>query len=873
MASAGEESDENPDPRWGLSSDLKHTQDELWVEFFKPAEYWVEALPLGNGRLGAMVYGGVRSELIQLNEDSLWSGGPSDWNNPNAAEVLPQVRNLVWEGQYAAASSLSQKMLGPYTQVYQPLGDLNIDFGETHDYDIDSYHRKLDLDTAVVSVNYVTDGIQYTREAFVTFPHQIIVVRIAGSKERSVSFNVSLNSKLQEDASVVELNRIVLKGRCPQKVDECILHPAEDMKGFDYSKIPPEGQHSKGDQTQGMSFAAILQVCISSEAGKIEPLGQQALKIVEANWVVLLLAASSSFDGPFKHPVESKKDPIADSMQALDSVRQLSYGELLNSHLIDYQRRFRHVSLHLATENTAIKNYGDIFLASRSDFNDFQDHEEMKHAGENMEARTSELINLTDGNVTAVEKPEKYSKDSFLYQKVNPNVQIKMSTQERVVAFAENEDPALVSLLFQFGRYLLLASSRPGSFVANLQGIWNKDLNPPWRCVPHLNINLEMNYWPSETCNLSECHQPLFDLVSSMAMNGNITAKVNYKMGGWVAHHNCDIWVQTAPIGGDPVYALWPMGGAWLCLHLWDHYTFSLDEIFLKEKAFPLLKGCVQFLLDWLVEDNKDVYVTNPATSPEHYFIGPDGNQASILGELDSLVVREVKHIQGRLFPQAIGSDGLVMEWAREFSDPDVHHRHMSHLFGLYPGHSLTLQETPDICQAAARSIIKRGDEGPGWSMAWKIALWARLWNADHAYRLVKRMFTLIDATQTEERLDGGGLYGNLFNAHPPFQIDGNFGFTAAIAELLLQSDGKNIFLLPSLPKEKWAYGLITGLKARGGVTVSIQWEKGILSKAVLQTAPTTTDFQRIHYGWKTVLLQMVPNSTYVVDGDLIVSS
>eukprot|EP00249_Psilotum_nudum_P023259 c28808_g1_i1 orf=394-3039(-) len=803
-------------------------EEELKIVFFEPAEYWVDGLPVGNGKLGAMVWGGVKSELIQLNEDTLWSGGPKNWNNPEAAKLLPKVRKLVWDGRFADASNLSQQMLGPYTQVYQPLGNVKLEFEDSHKhYDKGSYERHLDLHTATVHVKYTVDGVSFERQTFATYPDKVIVVRITASSAKSISFSVVLDSQLTYKTEMMGTNRLTMKGYCPGDI---VPPPSQSN-----NKNIGNGSGAKTEETSklGMSFAAVLEVRISSE-GTLRAQGENMLQVEHVNWALLLIGAASSFDGPFKDPTTSKKNPVLTAVKVLESISQLSHAQLLASHLGDYQTLFHRVSLQLQKPK-----------------------------------RQEEVVR---------------ENDRWKGEKINR----KISTRERVKMFADSEDPSLVSLLFHFGRFLLISSSRQGGFVSNLQGIWNMDLQPAWRCVPHLNINLEMNYWPAEICNLPECHEPLFELVSWLSVNGKTTAKVNYDKGGWVCHHNADIWGQTAPIGGDPVYALWPMGGAWLCLHLWEHYRFSIDEVFLLGQAYPLMRGCAEFLLDWLVEDKElGLWVTNPSTSPEHYFIAPDGNQASvsfatamdmaiihevfsavisaseIIGGIDIPFVEKLKDVKKYLFPPKIGSDGLVMEWAEEFEDPDIHHRHMSHLFGLYPGHTITLQKTPRLCKAATQSIIKRGEIGPGWSMAWKTALWARLWNSERAYAMVKRMFTLINSDETQERFNGGGLYGNLFNAHPPFQIDGNFGFTAAVAEMLLQSDDDNIYILPALPANKWPSGYVSGLRARGDITVGILWKDGELVEVALKLSKKHPVLKKLHYQGRSFCTEIVACSLY----------
>ncbi|KAG0557430.1 hypothetical protein KC19_11G129500 [Ceratodon purpureus] len=831
---------------------MEGSDDELLVESFEPAVNWNEALPLGSGRLGAMVFGGVKSELVQLNEDTLWSGGPRDWNNPKCLETLPTVRKLVMDGKYAEATSEATKMLGPDPQVYQPLGDLKLEFDESHDtYDKESYHRQLDLDTAMTDVNYTIGDVSYLRQAFTSYPHQVFAMRIAGSASGSVSFSVTMDSQLMVGKEVVGSKYITMKGQCPSDGNAAQVESS-----------------SKSSANQGMEFVAVLQVEVFGGTGKLH-IDNQTLRVHQADYVVLYVAASSSFDGPFKDPSLSDKEPTSLAFSTLEKIKGLSYDDLLTAHLADYQPLFQRVSLRLGNhrciegdeqewdQGMVMKREGA--NQGNADFGVQMDNSENVDSGDKDLSSWEHIVPAEIVDSKRVETEIRASGGMDEGASLHKPWKERISTKDRILNYKEDEDPGLVVLLFQFGRYLLIASSRPNTFVANLQGVWNNQLHPAWRACPTLNINLEMNYWPAETCNLAECHLPLFDFLEQLAVTGAATAKVNYGLEGWVCHHNADIWAQSAPVTRDPVWALFPMSGAWICLHLWEHYTFSQDEEFLRKRAYPLFKGCATFFVDWLVEDGKGHLVTNPSTSPEHYFIAPDGQRASvsygstmdmailknlfnavisaakILGEDETELVSKVKASVERLLPPRTGSDGRLLEWVEEFQDPEDTHRHMSHLFGLYPGHSITPQSTPELCDAATKSILKRGEIGPGWSVAWKTALWARLWNSDHAYSMVKRMFNLISADEKEERFDGGGLYSNLFSAHPPFQIDGNFGFTAAVAEMLFQSDETNLYVLPALPLKQWRDGLVTGLRGRGAVTVGIRWIGGKLQEVTVQ--------------------------------------
>ncbi|KAM1106412.1 hypothetical protein ACFX13_003334 [Malus domestica] len=785
----------------------------LKVAFSGPAKHWTDAIPIGNGRLGAMVWGGVASETLQLNEDTLWTGNPGNYTNPKAPEVLTEVRKLVDDGKYVEATEAAVELSGEASAVYQPLGDINLEFGDSHlKYDEETYSRELDLDTATARIQYSVGDVEYTREHFSSYPNQVIVTKISASKPGSLSFTVSLDSKLQHNSNVNGNNQIILQGSCP-------------------------------GNPNGILFSAVLDLQISDGSGAIHVLDDNKLRVEDSDWAVLLLVASSSFDGPFTKPSDSKRDPTSESLTALNSIRNFSYSDLYAHHLDNYQNLFHRVSLQLSKSSK--NNLGDKTLEAKK--------------------------RMTNLNI-------KGSDDAFI------------STADRVKSFKTDEDPSFVELLFQYGRYLLISCSRVGTQVANLQGIWSKDLYPPWDGAQHLNINLQMNYWPSLPCNLRECQEPLFDYTSSLSINGSKTAKVNYEASGWVVHQVSDIWAKTSPDRGQAVWALWPMGGAWICTHPWEHFTYTMDKDFLKNKAYPLLEGCTSFLLDWLIEGRGGYLETNPSTSPEHMFIAPDGKQASvsysstmdisiiqevfsailsaaeILGKTQDALVGKVREAQSRLPPTKIAKDGSIMEWAQDFEDPDVHHRHVSHLFGLYPGHTITVEKTPDLSKAVDYTLVKRGEEGPGWSTTWKTALWARLHNSQHAYRMVKHLIDLVDPDHESDF--EGGLYSNLFTAHPPFQIDANFGFSAAVAEMLVQSTVKDLYFLPALPRDKWANGCVKGLKARGGVTVNICWKEGDLHEAGLWSKDHNTT-KILHYSGTTVIANISSGRIYTFNRQL----
>ncbi|XP_031480397.1 alpha-L-fucosidase 2-like isoform X2 [Nymphaea colorata] len=728
-------------------------------------------------------------------------------------------------------------------KVYQLLGDIKLEFGDSHvTYATDTYLRELDLETATVRTKYVIEGIEFTREYFSSNPDQVLVTKLSTKKPGSLSFTLYFDSKMHHSSHAKGGGQIIIEGSCPGK------------------RIPPRVYAN--DNPKGIQFSAILDLQIGGEKGVIETIDGKKLKVQDSDWAVLLLSASSSFDGPFVNPADSTKDPAATCLTTINSAKKIPYSEIYARHLEDYQKLFGRVTLQLSKNVKAYKANTPHSTACG-----------LHHLEKNGNAFASK----TSTGLPKSSMPGR--NDSGL-----------VSTADRVKTFKIDEDPSLVTLLFHYGRYLLISCSRPGTQIANLQGIWNKDIEPPWDCAQHLNINLQMNYWPALPCDLSECQEPLFDYISSLAVNGSKTSKVNYETGGWVAHQVSDIWAKTSPDRGNPVWALWQMGGAWLCTHLWEQYTFTLDKAFLEKKAYPLLEGCATFLLDWLLEGPGGYLVTNPSTSPEHEFIAPDGKKASVsysttmdmaiikevfsamesaaevLGRSEDDFIKKIKAASLKLYPTKIARDGSIMEWAQDFEDPDVHHRHLSHLFGLFPGHSISLSKTPDLCKAAVNSLYKRGDEGPGWSTVWKMALWARLHSSEHAYKLIFELIKLVDPDHEADYL--GGVYSNLFTAHPPFQIDANFGFTAAVAEMLVQSTEKDLFLLPALPRDKWGNGCIEGLKARGGVTVNICWKEGELHNATLLVRNHCAT-RRLHYHGTAVTAKLKAGYTYTFSKEL----
>jgi alpha-L-fucosidase 2 len=749
----------------GEFSEEQHMR--LWYE--QPASAWTEALPMGNGRIGAMMYGSVEREHIQFNEETLWTGEPHDYAQEGAHEYLEEIRTLLFEGKQQEAHELAmQKFMSVplHQKEYQPFGDLYIEFPGHGSYT--AYHRELDLEQAICRTRYEVGETRYEREVFISHPDQVLVVHLTTSGRNRLDCAVWMDAAHQQKKTYQEEGGQVLE----------VAVAGGALRGMAQLKVRTNGN--------------------------LEYRGQRLL-ISDASEATIYMTAATNY----VHYKDVSGDPAEQVQSTISAIGNKPYQRIRNDHISDYRSLF----------------------------------------------------------------------DRFDIRFGNP-ARDTLPTDTRLRMFWNDpDDPAFVAQYVQYGRYLMISSSRSGTRPANLQGIWNDRLNPPWGSKYTTNANTGMNYWPAELTNLSDCHEPLFRLVEECAETGINTAREHYDCNGWVLHHNTDIWRGTAPINHSN-HGIWVGGSGWLSLHLWDHYLFTHDTVFLEQRAYPVMREAARFYSEFLVEDlGTGWLISTPSNSPEigGLVAGPTMDHqiirslfracidASGILDADEDFAASLGALIPKIAPNQVGRHGQLQEWMEDIDDPENHHRHVSHLWGFYPGWEINRDQTPELVDAARQSLLFRGDEGTGWSLAWKINYWARFLEGDRAFDLIRMLFRPVESN-SENYMGGGGSYINLFDAHPPFQIDGNFGGTAGIVEMLIQSHLGRIDLLPALPSAL-PDGSISGVRARGGFELSFAWDDGILTEVeVLSDAGQDC---RIQYGEKTVEFPTEKGQKIRLDGGL----